>query len=638
MSTLIPRALTGAAALLLGVVAAASAATPFTSRYTTNAAGDISIIGNTSLTCPSSSGSCASVLAGANGINNSFAMEYVDIDSDASTFDSSSATLAMPTDAQVLFAGLYWGGRRTAGGGGGANAPDMAASSTVKLQVPGGAYATVTGTETGTYVNGSETSFQAFADVTSQVTAAGNGAYTVANVQLGTGSNSYGGWSLVVVYRDDAAPPRNLAVFDGLATVDSGNPNETITVTGMQAPPSGDVTARIGVVAYDGDRGSTGDTLLLNGTGLSDAEHPANDMFNSSFADRGVRQTAKSPDYANSLGIDASVFTADNLIANSATSATIALSTGGETYLPGVVTSAIDLYAPRLVVSKTVKDVDGGDLLAGDTLEYTISVSNQGTDSATNVVLSDVIPSSTTLVPGSLKITAGDGAGTFTDAGGDDRGDASASGVTVRLGAGGTATTGGTLAVGASTTAVFRAKIDTSAATGTKISNRADVAHNGASSNVSLLARSSTVAATVAGPAAAPTTPAPTSAKLSITIKGPSVLRARQAGKYVVTVRSLGPATAKNVQLRIPVPRGFTVVSRPKGFRLVKGVVIGPKMSLKKGATRRIVLSFKPTSAAASRLPARLTATARGAAVRAVRDRTPVRVVPVQRPAPAVTG
>src|SRR5690606_35762261 len=138
-----------------------------------------------------------------------------------------------------------------------------------------------------------------------------------------------------------------------------GNPSETITVTGMQAPPSGTVTARVGVIAYDGDRGSTGDTLSLNDTGLSDALHPANDMFNSSFGDRGTRQTAKNPDYANSLGIDASVFTADGLIPNGATSATIALTTGGETYLPGVVTSAIDLFAPRLVVSKSVADVDG---------------------------------------------------------------------------------------------------------------------------------------------------------------------------------------------------------------------------------------------------------------------------------------
>lgn len=636
MRTPMLRALTGAAALLLGLVATASAVTPFSARYTTNAAGDISIIGNTSLRCPASAGSCASVLAGANGINNSFTMEHVDIDADGSTFDSSSATLAMPADAQVLFAGLYWGGRLSAGTGGAA-APSASARTTVKLQVPGGAYATVTGAETGTY--STDNSYQAFADVTAQVAAAGNGAYAVADVQVGTGQNTYGGWSLVVVYRDDAAPPRNLAVFDGLVAIDGGHPSDTITVTGMQAPPSGTVTARVGVIAYDGDRGSTGDTITLNGTGLSDALHPANDMFNSSFADRGTRQTAKSPDYANSLGIDASVFTADGLIPNGATSATIALTTGGETYLPGVVTSAIDLFAPRLVVSKSVVDVDGGQLLAGDTLEYTISVANQGTDTASAVVLSDIIPAGTTLVAGSVRITSGDGTGVFTDAGADDRADASASGVTVRLGSGATSASGGALAVGASTTAVFRVTVNTTTATGTQITNRAEVAHSGLTSGVSLLARSSTVATTVQGPApAAAPAPSPSAAKLSITIDGPAVLTAGKPGAYVVTVRSLGPATARNVRLRIPVPSGFTVTSMPSGFSVVRGVVVGPRMTLRRGAGRRIVLRLTPTSAAAVRGAANLSATAGGVAVRTVKDRTPVRVLPAQNPAPAVAG
>jgi len=628
------RALVGAAALLLGLVATASAVTPFSTRYSTNAAGDISIIGNSMLTCPTAAAGCAAAQAGGTGVNNDFTMTRVDIDGDAGTFDSSSATLSVPAGGQVLFAGLYWGGNT---GSGGNAAPDAAARATVKLRVPGAAgYAAVTGALTGNEGN----AYQAFADVTAQVTAAGNGVYTVADVQLGSGSNMYGGWTLVVAYRDDAAPPRNLTVFDGLEQVSSSTPSKSITVTGMQAPPSGTVTARVGVIAYDGDRGTgiySGDSLSLNGTPISDALHPANDVFNSSFADRGSRFTAKSPDYANNFGIDASVFTADGLIPNNATSATIDLTTGGETYLPGVVTSAIDLHAPRLVVTKSVADVDGGQLLAGDTLEYTIAVGNQGTDAASNVVLSDVIPAGTTLVPGSVKITAGDGAGAFTDATSDDRGDASASGVTVRLGSGATSTAGGSLAVGASTTAVFRVKVDTTTATGTKITNRAEVAHKGATSGVSLLARSSTVSTTVEG-AAAPTPAPKPAARITITIDGPSVLTAGKAGTYVVTVRSLGPATAKNVRLRIPVPSGFTVTKLPPGFSVVKGVVIGPKMTLRKGASRRVVMRFTPTSAAAVRGAANLSATAGGAAVKTVKDRTPVRVVPAQRAVPAVTG
>ena len=36
-------------------------------------------------------------------------MAWVDADSDADTFNSSTATLSLPAGASVTFAGLYWG-------------------------------------------------------------------------------------------------------------------------------------------------------------------------------------------------------------------------------------------------------------------------------------------------------------------------------------------------------------------------------------------------------------------------------------------------------------------------------------------------------------------------------------------------
>jgi len=56
--------------------------------------------------------------------------------------------------------------------------------------------------------------------------------------------------------------------------------------------------------------------------------------------------STKSPHYVNQLGFDANLIAADGLIANGATSATINMKTGGETYYPGVVTTAIELFAP----------------------------------------------------------------------------------------------------------------------------------------------------------------------------------------------------------------------------------------------------------------------------------------------------
>ena len=42
------------------------------------------------------------------GLNDRTEMVYVDVDKNAATFSSSSATLTMPKDATIKYAGLYW--------------------------------------------------------------------------------------------------------------------------------------------------------------------------------------------------------------------------------------------------------------------------------------------------------------------------------------------------------------------------------------------------------------------------------------------------------------------------------------------------------------------------------------------------
>lgn len=56
---------------------------------------------------------------------------------------------------------------------------------------------------------------------------------------------------------------------------------------------------------------------------------------------------------------------------------------------------------PALTSTKTVSDVNGGGLVPGDTLEYTITIHNGGTIAATGVTFQDSLPAGTTYVPGS---------------------------------------------------------------------------------------------------------------------------------------------------------------------------------------------------------------------------------------------
>jgi uncharacterized repeat protein (TIGR01451 family) len=532
------------AVALFAVVAptALGAPAPFALRYSANAPGDIAIVGNTVLTCPATSGACAGVQGGAVGQNNSFGMRFVDVDADPATFNSSSAQLDLPAGATVLFAGLYWGGRTAAGGApGAAGAPNTGAIATVGMAAPGGAISPVAGAVVGTTTdNGAN--YQAFADVTARVQAGGAGSYAVSNVQVGRGTNTWGGWSLVVAYRDPAAPLRNLSVFDGYQFVSRTNPSVTIPVSGFLAPPSGPVRARLGVVAYDGDRGApgsqfVGDSMTLNGTTVSDALNPADDVFNSSITRTGTRLTAKAPDYDNQLGFDADIFSVDGLVPNSATSASIALTTGGESYNPGVVTTAFDLFAPTLASQKTVSDLDGGQVEPGDVLEYGVSLTNTGLDAATAVRLTDPIPAGTTYEPGSLAILSGPGAGPATDPAGDDLAEGGPGGVVFRLGAGASATAGGRLDVGASTSVRFRVRVAASTPAGTVIPNAATTGFTGATSGTPFTDTTAPVSVTVVG---TPVLSAAKTATLAVDADGSGGTSAGDTLAYSVVVTNSG--------------------------------------------------------------------------------------------------
>ena len=217
-------ALSCALVALLPAGAAAQIVRNFTPRFSTNDNGDITMIGNTIMSC-SGGGGCNGARNGTGGNlnNNDFTMQYVNADTDGSTFSSSSATLALPAGATVLWAGLHWMGDSNNG-----------SRNQVRLATPAAGYATVTATQLD--ANGGV--YHGYVDVTARVQAGGSGVYWVANVQSTTGSNRFAGWGLVVVYRLASDPPRNLVVFDGYALV-SGTTTVTMPVSGFVTPPAG---------------------------------------------------------------------------------------------------------------------------------------------------------------------------------------------------------------------------------------------------------------------------------------------------------------------------------------------------------------------------------------------------------------
>ena len=485
------------AAVILALAAMpASAQVAFSARYTNTAtSGDILVIGNVNYHCSTANppATAAQVTAcntartaGNQSVtNNGVYMVAVDTDSNAATTNSSSATLTLQSGSSVLFAGLYWAGISS-------SATNRASA---VFATPAGS-STVTATTTA--VIGS--TYQSFVNVTSLVQAGGNGMYTVGNIASTQGATYWGGWTLVVAYRNTALPTRNLAVFDGLLQANNAATPVDITVSGFLTPSSGTVNSTIGVVAYDGDAGQaegasatpTGSLRFGPNTAalstVSNTVNPVNDVFNSSIstttgtAGAGTNVTAgRTPNFTNTLGMDIDTFTPNTPLPNGSTSAVVrVIGTSGDVIFPGIITLATEIFVPNIKdsLTKTVTDVNGGALLPGDVLEYDLTVKNQGNDGAVNVVLTDPIPSNTTFVPGSITTTLIN-AGPKTDAGGDDQAeyDTATNRVVARLGTGATATTGGTLAPGTETHLIFRVTVNSGTPGDTTINNTGTVTY-----------------------------------------------------------------------------------------------------------------------------------------------------------------
>ncbi len=521
-----------------------SVITPFTPRFTTNATGDIAIVANTLMTAPASD---PDAINGQNGVgskinNNDFNMAFVDVDHDSTTFDSSSAVLSLPAGSVVLFAGLYWGGRN----------PNVSLEAQVKFATPtSGGYTSLTGSVLGTSISSNGTDYEGFKNVTSQVAAAGSGTYTVANVQASTGTNSYAGWALVVADEAPGLPARNLTVFDGYASINSGESAVTGTINGFVTPPVGLVNAKVGVVAYEGDLGFTGDSMSLDGNALSDAVNPANNFFNSTISNLGTLVTTKTPNYKDQLGFDAKIVDATGFVP---TGATFQLQTNNDQYFPGVVTTAIDLYAPQIVATKTATDLtNSGPVQPGDVIQYSITVSNTGQDGAGNVVLTDPIPANTQYVAGTLRIVSGANAGAKTDAPGDDQAEfvPASNQVVFQLGTGANATSGGTLAIGATTTIQFSVQVNAGATDGTTINNQATITAIGVTSGFPLTALSS-AASLLVHPLA------DLSLTKTVSNTTPNV---GDTITYTLNLADNGPSTATGVQVTDLLPLGLTFLS-----------------------------------------------------------------------------
>ncbi|MEV0896771.1 Ig-like domain-containing protein [Actinoplanes sp. NPDC049802] len=560
----------------------AAVTSPFTLRYAVNTNGSILLRGNANLVCAPVT-DCVNARQGLRPNsesldNNGYVMANADADGDlgATTRNDSTATVAVPPGSSVLFAALYWSADTTAGELG-SGAPTPGHRDRVLFRAPGSGWLPVTASK----VFGGGGAYQGFADVTALVAGAGNGVYGVANIQAGLGKDRYAGWALAIAYRNPAAGLRALRLYDGYGSVTSTSGDVDITVGGFETPHLGAVRAEIGTVAYEGDRGRTGDALELDGTAVTDAANPANNFFNSTAA--GTRD----PAWPNLFGVDIDQFDATGMLGHAATSATLTLSTTSDTYYPGVVSFAIDLYAPKMTTTVTGTDVDGGDLLPGDLIEYRIEVRNDGNDTADDVLVSSAVPAWTSYVPGSLRIRGVP----VTDAAGDDGGAFAAGRADLAL---------GDIGYQGTAWAILRVRVDGTVPPGYAITNLVNLSYTGHTANVG-----------VSGPAASVATPvAAGRADLAagLTVEPPVLQRGAlpSAVTYTGTVTNRGTALASAPSAELTLPSGVTPGALPAGCSVFAQVVTCALGPLVPGTTATVVVPATVAGTAAARPAATL--------------------------------
>jgi gliding motility-associated-like protein len=416
----------------------------FEIRYQNNIKGDLTFIANNIVNRDGGTGNTEpedayNSTGNSSTYNDWLNQQYIDIDGDATTFSSSSATFNFPQAScnLIRYAGLYWSATypsEQAGQPLGTNRQND--FNQVKLMVPGGAYVDVIADEVlfDGFTSGDpsvtqNSPYACYADITALLTplADPSGDYTIANVRSVVGSLSPGGgaaagWTLVVVYENPTLTGKLITTFDGFARVRSANPTVDINYSGFNTIPAGPVNANIGAAALEGDNRITGDRMQISAstvpgfTNISNGVNPANNFFNSNITLNGAIATNRNPNSINTLGYDTDMFQLNNplnsVIPNAETAATLRFTSSGDQYYPFFNSFNIEIIEPDIVLEKTVEDIAGNDITGqgvnlGQLLDYVLAFQNIGNDDATNYVLRDILPINVTVDEANLVLPPG---------------------------------------------------------------------------------------------------------------------------------------------------------------------------------------------------------------------------------------
>ncbi|HEY3760509.1 MAG TPA: tandem-95 repeat protein [Verrucomicrobiae bacterium] len=403
-------------------------------RYVTTDSGGITFVGNTlglaKLTQVNQPGALDAIGAFITLNTNSQVGTYAKGTTLNWSNNSSASVLQLPTNSTVLYAELIWAGTSQISTNTTATGDVIPYLNTpVHFILPNGSSNNITpDTLTASMVtNGTVTAptssfYTRSANVTSLVQAGGSGTYSAGGIPacvLATEDNNNAcGWTLAVVYEDTLLHQRNLSLFVGnsFASTTATTP-APIGVVGFCSPPTGTINGYLFVSAIEGDPNKTGDEILFgpstnNMAVLSGPNNISNNFFagqinyaNPDSSSNGLLNTTGTFGLSNSVppnvgfsarqGWDITCVNVSSGLTNGIESAYAQNITSGDGYSVDALALEIDVGSPVLT---TTQSVNKASTFVGDTLTYTVVVTNSGTADGVNLVFSDPLPFGTSFV------------------------------------------------------------------------------------------------------------------------------------------------------------------------------------------------------------------------------------------------
>ena len=360
----------------------------------------------------------------------------------------SAASLNILPNSTILYAELIWYSTVFSNVSGALDLRSIEDNS-ITFTTPNGSYQiSPSYTDSFTGASGTVDRYRA-ADVTSYVQAALSGTYSVSKVPISVPntalSNSRGGWSLSVIYRNNSFIPQKILYNSGISVATPSTPLQT-TLTGfstsadpnllkgsatlvcanggplngneyVMAGPSFAQLSNIGnpVFSPNPNPGTApnnpGNSFFAGTINVADTLNPSNGLLNingtngtnnnDGFVPTQLVGARNKWDITN-VDISNTLITNQTLIAGQITTGSI----GDGVQLTAL---GVQVYAkaPNIIATLEAYDIDGDseyNVQVGEPQVYAVKIRNDGDVAANNVIISAILNSSTSFIPGSITI------------------------------------------------------------------------------------------------------------------------------------------------------------------------------------------------------------------------------------------